>query len=137
MSARDVSLDAISLVLLYGYYRVPTVRELNVRGNLLKTPHVAKFFNIGFRGTVARPFGLSSTASGVPGGIVFEDSGPDFDNEIELFFLKTSSRCRKNMFSVYLTFWEILTNNVEKFRPSGDTGDMSSEVSCSRNSLCI
>jgi hypothetical protein len=47
----------LSIVLLYGYYRVPTVRELNVRGNLLKTPHVAKFFNIGFTGTVARPGG--------------------------------------------------------------------------------
>jgi hypothetical protein len=76
----------LSVVLLYGYYRVPTVRELNVRGNLLKTPHVAKFFNIGFTGTVARPAVLPSTVSRMPGGIVFENSVPDFDTEIKLYF---------------------------------------------------
>jgi len=52
----------LSVVLLYGYYRVPTVRELNVRGNLLKTPCVAKFFNVGFKWVVARPLGFSSVA---------------------------------------------------------------------------
>ena len=89
--ARDASFDTISLVLLYGYYRVPTVRELNVRGNLLKTPRVAEFFNVGFRGTVARPFGLSSTTSGMSGGIEFQNSGPDFEKETELYSFETST----------------------------------------------
>ena len=91
-SARDASFDTISLVLLYGYYRVPTVRKLNVRGNLLKTPRVAEFFNAGLRGTVARPFGLSLTTSGMWGGIELQNSGPDFNNEIELYSLETSTK---------------------------------------------